>query len=394
MQETSRTPTNITSVDVVNTSAYFGPGNTEDSDLLRPVKWCRQTEDKIIDEQPIGKDREIYEPNITPVAYIIKTVGIGSALIYVDNIRPFFDPQNENDVTVDFQNKIDFVRQESKTGAAATAVVSGIGSISSIVISDGGVGYTTATVSIASTVGIGTTTQAFGSVTIGSAGTVTGVAITSPGVGYTNTNVPTVLISPPLSTIETNNVSSYTGDSGVIVGVGTTTNGAQAQLIFDLHIPYDSDLRNATLTGTGITLSSLSANDYFMVFESNTGSGSTSITSLDSAGSTTVGIGTSFVDNIYSISSTESIQKSVSGITTIVNRVFVNTSSLITYDSGITTSDYMGEFSWGKIALPSRSGINSYTSYTLGGIGTETSGISTSMIVQRSVALKYKNYTL
>jgi hypothetical protein len=54
----------------------------------------------------------------------------------------------------------------------------------------------------------------------------------------------------------------------------------------------------------------------------------------------------------------------------------------------------MGEFSWGKIALPSRSGINSYTSYTLGGIGTETSGISTSMIVQRSVALKYKNYTL
>jgi hypothetical protein len=131
-----------------------------------------------------------------------------------------------------------------------------------------------------------------------------------------------------------------------------------------------------------------------MVFESNTGSGSTSITSLDSAGSTTVGIGTSFVDNIYSISSTESIQKSVSGITTIVNRVFVNTSSLITYDAGITTSDYMGEFSWGKIALPSRSGINSYTSYTLGGIGTETSGISTSMIVQRSVALKYKNYTL
>jgi hypothetical protein len=220
------------------------------------------------------------------------------------------------------------------------------------------------------------------------------VAITSPGVGYTNTNVPTVLITPPLSTIETNNVNSYTGDSGVIVGVGTTTNGAQAQLIFDLHIPYDSDLRNATLTGTGITLSSLSANDYFMVFESNTGSGSTSITSLDSAGSTTVGIGTSFVDNIYSISSTESIQKSVSGITTIVNRVFVNTSSLITYDAGITTSDYMGEFSWGKIALPSRSGINSYTSYTLGGIGTETSGISTSMIVQRSVALKYKNYIL
>ena len=34
-------------------------------------------------------------------------------------------------------------------------------------------------------VGIGSTTTAFGSVTIGAAGTITGIAITNPGYGYT-----------------------------------------------------------------------------------------------------------------------------------------------------------------------------------------------------------------
>jgi len=395
-QEDPRTVTLIDKIDSVDTSPYYGPGNVDDSNLLRPVKWCKQTEDKIINEQLIGKDRELYEPIIKPFAYITKSVGIGSTAIYVDNLKPFFDPQNESSITLGFQNKINFIRQEVKAGAAATAVVSGIGSISSIVISDGGVGYTTATVSIASTVGIGTTTQAFGTVTIGAAGTVTGVAITSPGVGYTNTNPPTVLITPPSFKIETNTVNSYTGDSGTIVGFGTTTISGGTQVIFDLVIPFDSDLRNSIITGTAITLSSLSTNDYFMVFGSNVGTVSTSITSSDSAGST-VGIGTSFVDNIYEVNSAESVLKVISGVSTYIRRVFVKVdgppSGSPTWP-GISTSDYMGEFSWGKIELDSRSGINSYTAYTLGGIGTPTSGISTSMMTQRFKSLKYKNYNV
>jgi hypothetical protein len=235
-----------------------------------------------------------------------------------------------------------------------------------------------------------------GTVTIGAAGTVTGVAITSPGVGYTNTNPPTVLITPPSFKIETNTVNSYTGDSGTIVGFGTTTISGGTQVIFDLVIPFDSDLRNSIITGTAITLSSLSTNDYFMVFGSNVGTVSTSITSSDSSGST-VGIGTSFVDNIYEVNSAESILKVVSGVSTYIRRVFVKVdgppSGSPTWP-GISTSDYMGEFSWGKIELDSRSGINSYTAYTLGGIGTPTSGISTSMMTQRFKSLKYKNYNV
>ena len=116
----------------------------------------------------------MYEAVINPVAHITKSVGIGSSSIYMSNVQPFFNPANENDQTVTFQNKINFINQDTKLPAFASANVSGLGTISSITISDGGAGYSTATVSVASTVGIGTTTQAFGNVVI-SNGEVTGV---------------------------------------------------------------------------------------------------------------------------------------------------------------------------------------------------------------------------
>ena len=55
LQEEERTVTNVNSTDVVQTFPYFGPGNTGDEELFRPVVWCRQTEDKIIDEKRVAK---------------------------------------------------------------------------------------------------------------------------------------------------------------------------------------------------------------------------------------------------------------------------------------------------------------------------------------------------
>ena len=76
---------------------------------------------------------------------------------------------------------------------------------------------------------------------------MTGVAITSPGVGYTFTNPPTVLISPPGYSEEEVSVNNYFGDNGIIVGFGSTSVGVgTTQLIFDIHIPFDSVLRNST----------------------------------------------------------------------------------------------------------------------------------------------------
>ena len=396
----------VTGTDVAQTNTYSGPGNIQNTALLRPVIWCRQTEDKFINEQEVGKDREIYEPLVNPTAHIIKNVGVGSTAIYVDTLRPLFNLFNEveDKTNLLFQDKVKFITQDDKVSAAGTALVSAAGTITSVAISTGGVGYSTAQVSFASTaagIGIGTTTTALGTVTIGAAGTITGVAITNPGLGYTQTNPPLVLFSPPTRGVEENKVVSYSGDSGVIVGFGTTSVGiGTTQFIFDLHIPNDSFLRNAGLTtgvvSTAITASSLSAGDYFVVFGSNVGSATTSITALDASGAT-VGIGTSHIDNVYQVASSETVFRPTGvnsegvGIgNSHITRVFVNVDNNFPYGVGIQTSNSFGEFSWGKIQLSSRSKVTSYSAFTLGGVG----GITTSTFVQRSKALKFKNYDI
>ena len=395
LTEDERVVDQVKSTNIVGTNPYEGPGNVTDVTLERPVIWCRQTEDKFIDQIAVGKDRELYEPVINPSAYIIKSVGIGSTTIYVDTLRPIFNSQNENDTDLTFQKKVKFISQESKTSAAATAIVSGFGTISSISISDGGSGYITApTVTIGGTlqaVGLGTTAVGVSSIT---AGIVTTITLSNAGTGYTNTNPPPVLIAPPTHVEEEVSVNTYAGENGVVVGFGTTTVGIGTQLIFDVHIPYDSFLRNSTVAGTALTISSISANDYFIIKNSNVGLGSTSVTSLDSSDNT-VGVGTSFADNVYEVASAESISTSVSGITTYVRRLFVKVDNFTYGFSGITTSDYFGTFSWGRIDLTARSGLNSYTAYTQSGIGiSEGTGISTSTMITRSNFLKFKNYIL
>jgi len=395
----------VSGTDVAETNPYRGPGNVQNTALLRPVVWCRQIEDKIINEKEVGKDRELYEPVVNPTAHIIKTVGVGATQIFVDTLRPLFNIRNEitDKVNLTFQNKVKFIPQDDKVSAAGTAIVSIAGTITSVAISTGGVGYSTALVSFGSTngVGIGTTTTALGTVTIGAAGTITGVAITNPGLGYTQTNPPLVLFSPPTRGVEENEVNSYNGDNGVIVGFGTTSVGiGTTQFIFDLHIPLNSFLRNVgyntDIVATAVTASSLSSGDYFMIFNSNVGSSSTSITSIDTSGNT-VGIGTSNIDNIYFVQSAETVYRPTGvnsegvGIgTSHITRVFVNVNNNFPYGSGIQTSNSFGEFSWGRIDLKSRSKVTSYSAFTTGGIG----GISTSTFVQRSKSLRFKDYDI
>ena len=395
LDEDERVVDQIKSTNLVGSNSYSGPGNTDDVTLERPVIWCKQTEDVFVNQIAVGKDRELYEPVINPSAYITKSVGVGSTAIYVDNLRPIFNSQNENNTSLTFQNKVKFISQDSKVSAAATAIVTGLGIISSISISNGGSGYITAPVvtigSTAQSVGLGTTAIATASIT---AGVVTSITLSNSGTGYTNTSIPSVLVAPPVYSEEEVNVISYSGDNGVIVGFGTTTVGIGTQLIFDIHIPYDSFMRDSSIVGTALTISSISANDYFIIKNSNVGSGLTSVISLDSTNNT-VGVGKSFADNVYEVASAVSISKNVSGISTHVRRVFVKVDQFNYGFSGITTSDFFGSFSWGRIDLDGRSKLNSYTSYTESGIGTsEGTGISTSTMVIRSNSLKFKNYII
>ena len=420
-QEEERSVMQINSVDSVNTNPYFGPGKNSDTSLLRPVVWCRQTEDKIVDGLEVGKDRELYEPIIKPTASLIRTVGVGATILYVDNVRPFFDGKNENDASLDFQKDVVLIGTEEVIGAAATAVVSPTGSITSIVISDGGSGYTSAPlVSIGGTeqrVGLGTTATVVASIT---AGIVTSINITDGGSGYSQLNPPPILIAPPTIKREVNEVFSYNGDSGVIVGYGASTfDPGGNKIILDLHIPFNSELRNPVLVGSAITLTSLTAGDYFLVQNSiNRLEGNEKFETFaanDFNFVNQVGVATDNIDTIYQVESTELVETSISGITTTVKRIFTRItgigstaydSTLITKDSteytydsvgnvytaGISTNPehYFGDFCWGKITLVGRSELNEFKSYS-GQIDFRV-GISTSDIVQRDIALKYKKY--
>ena len=424
LQEEARTVTRITSTDSVDTNPYFGPGNINNETLERPVTWCRQTEDKIINEILIGKDRMLYEAAITPTSYLIEPLEVGNTILYVDNVRPFFNPINENDISLAFQDSVVIISQDNKVGASATAIVSIAGTVTSVVISDGGVGYTTTpTISISEPIGFGTTAAqntAIVSANI-SNGVLSGITVTFGGNGYISTP-PQVLIESPSVIKEVTPVTSYAGDSGIIVGFGTTTISSLDRFIFDFYIPTNSYLRDTSVVGTALTISSIDVGDYFLIYDSNVGLASTSIISR-SINNNIIGIGTNFVDNVYQVESVSNVSvantaigiSTVGTATTVVRRIFArineiltltlghtNTSfdsNIITFDSSgggstngypgnIGTSNYFGNFSWGKIELVGRTKENVYNFYGNNGVG----GISTSAIVKRTLPLRFENY--
>jgi len=353
--------------------------------------WCRQTEDKIINGQEVGKDRILYEPLITPTSNIIQNISVASTQIFVESAKTFFDSADEylqNGTSEAPQKKVIIISQDQLVAAAATAIVSVGGTISSIVISDGGVGYSTnPVVIIENPVGLGTTQRATATSTISVGGTVSSIAVSSPGTGYTTTNPPVVLVASPDVSREVIDVVSYDGDFGIISGINTISVGvASTGIVFDLFIPKNSFLRDTTINSVGIAttgVSGIQTGYYFMIFNSNIGFG---LTSLDQSGST-VGVGTSFIDNVYQVAAVSIGQTHVVGVgLTYVAKVTVSVSN---YNglSGIGYSNFYGEYSWGRLHNLTRNDAKAFTYYNNGLVG-----ISTSAKVQRYNPLKYRNY--
>ena len=376
----------VTSSDTVSTLAYTGPGIDGNPDNKRPVTWCKQRNDKFIDGQFVSKSRVLNEALVNPTTNIIQSVGVGTTIVFVSSVKSFFDPRNENQTTANTQ-KIIIVSQDSVVGASATAIVSAGGTISSVSISDGGKGYSSApAVTIGNPVGYGTTARANATATI-SGGVVTSIAVGSTsGFGYTSTSVPQVLIEPPSLTAEVNTSASYTGDFGGIVGVKTTSVGvASTGFVLDFFIPVDSFLRNTSIVGSAITISGIQTGYYFTVSNSNVGSG---VTSLYQDGST-LGIGTQFLDGVFEAAAVSVATTAVAGVgITYVARVTTSVSNLGNI-SGIGLTEYYGDFSWGRIVLGNRTNAKAFNAYTQNGV----TGISTSAKVTRVKPLKHSGYS-
>ena len=400
-----RTVTGINTLDSVQTVTYLNPGITSDRSVLRPVTWCKQTSDKIINGKPIGKSRVKYEPFVQPTSYLIQPVGLGSTEAYVDNVRPLFDSNNESQIR-SFQREITLTSQDNIVGASGTAIVSTSGTITSISITNSGVGYTVApSVTIGSYSGVSESTATAAI----SGGQVTSVTITDGGSGYSD--VPVVLFEQPKLIQEKINVSSYEGDYGTLVGFGTTTVGGDTRIIFDFFIDSQSFLRDTKYVGTAITVSGISTGDFFTIYNSNIGDDT--FVSMSNDNTTIVGITTINIDGVWCVKDVETLTTNVIGVgNTVVRRVFCNISglstasfsstfltfdsTLFTYDTqevevftgGISSSFSFGKFSWGKINFEPRISSREFNSYNNNGYV----GISSAGLVQRTNPLKFVNY--
>jgi hypothetical protein len=377
-QQSGRIVEEIKSSDIVGTNLYSKFGISEDETFIRPVTWCRQTEDIFINGQPITKDRIIYEPLIQPSTNIIFGVSSTSTDIFVESVKTFFDNNSESDILYD---KVVLVSQDTPVSAAATALVSVAGTISSIILNDGGLGYTTnPTVSIG-----GTNATAVASV---SSGIVTSITVISPGTGYTFTNPPQVLIESPSPKYEIIDDVLYDGDFGTVVAITTTSVGvASTGLILDFLVPPDSFLRDLSVNNVGIAttgISGIQTGYYFTLRNTNIGFG---LTALDSSGNV-IGIGTTYIDGIYQAVAVSTGTTVAPGIgSTSVTKVTVSLSSY----NGLNNTGFgtfYGDFSWGRIYSLSRSNPQDFDSYNNGLVGIETSPV-----VQRFNPLKYRDYT-
>jgi hypothetical protein len=388
-QQSKRSVNEIVSSDVVRTNVYSGTGISDDSNLLRPVAWCKQMTDMIIDEVNVTKDRVQYEPYIYPVTNIIQNVTTSSTEIFVESVKTFFDSADEyvqNGTAEKPQKNVIIFSQDEVVGAAATAVVSVGGSITSISITNGGSGYTTApAVTISSPVGIGTTSAtATASIT---AGVVTSISVSYAGYGYTSSNPPQILIESPIIKYEQIRDVDYSGDFGIITGISTVTSGvASTGIVFDLFIPLDSYLRDLNINQVGSAttgISGIQTGYYFIVDNSNIGN---KVNSLRQ-GNTIVGVGSTYLDNIYQAVAVSIAQTAVPGIgITYVTKVTV---SVQNYNglSGIGYSRYFGNYSWGRLSDLTRENPSNFEIYNNG-----VTGISTSPVVRRLNKLKYSNY--
>jgi hypothetical protein len=160
-QQTERIINEIISTDTTETNLYNGFSISENTNLLRAVNLCQQRNDIFINGKKITKDREIYNYSFKPTIKLLTNVTPDSTEIFIDNGRPYLG----SDLAI--ENKAFIISEDSPITAEATALVSSAGTISSIIVENGGTGYTTTpSVVISQPIGFGTTVAALGSASV------------------------------------------------------------------------------------------------------------------------------------------------------------------------------------------------------------------------------------
>ena len=353
-----RTIFDISGSDKFETNLYSKQG--VDSKNYKPLSWNKQKIDQKINGELVYKSRDSLESSIFPTAKIIGDFSTTDTQIFVDNADFFkYGTPNLTDALI-------VSGSPDPVSAGITAVVSGLGTVQSLIINNPGSGYTgnlvTLKISSPPVIGVGIGTKATATVTVGAGGTLTTpIIITNPGFGYTTLNSPKVIA--PLQDPIYENISTITlvnGFSGIVTGITTTTGIGGNPLALKFHLTGPSGY------------SGMQIGYPIYIFDTRIGSG---LTSINTSNSAIVGIGTTFLDNIYIISAFSS-----SGTVGIITCNILSTTSVVGLASTGSTSNPVGKYSWGRLSGISRS----VSSISIGVTGnTIDVGLSTFSTIQR-----------
>jgi hypothetical protein len=366
--ENKRTIFDIRSADTLTTNLYYT--QELDSEINKPLSWIKQKVDRKINGENIYKARDSIESLIYPTAKIIKDFSNTSNEIFVDNAEFF---KYDNVINSRPFSSLIVNGVPDPVSAGITAVVSAAGTIQSLVINIPGSGYigNSVTVKISSPpktieendegiiVLVGSTATA--TIAVSSSGTLTTpITITNPGFGYTSSQPPKVIVPLPDPIYENiSQILSINGFSGIITGITTATgsNGNSLALRFYLDSPDYTGLQ------TGYPI---------YIFDTRVGKG---ITSIDTSNSAVVGIGTTFVDNVYYVH-----QFSSNGTVGIITCNIISDTSVIGLSSSGSILNPVGKYSWGRLSEFTRS--SSPISIGVSG-NTVDVGLSTFPTIQR-----------
>jgi len=365
-----RTIFDLSFSDKFETNLYSGPGI--DTKNYKPLSWIKQKVDRKINGEDVYKTRDSIESLIYPTAKVIRNFSTTDDKIFVDNAELF-----NYDTPVQFNGLI-ISGVADPVSATVTATVSAAGTIQALSITNPGSGYIGGSVNVKIAapltvgvltalpmgVGIGIGSTATATITVSAAGSLTTpITITNPGLGYSTGIIPKVIVPLPDPTYENiTNISLIEGFSGIITGITTTTGSGGNPLALKFNIEAPS---------AGL-YSQLQVGYPIYIFDTRVGSG---VTSIYNSNTEVVGIGSTFLDNIYYIH-----QFSSSGTTGIITCNIKSNTSVVGLTSTGSISNPVGKFSWGRLSGFARS--NSPISIGVTG-NTVDVGLSTFPTIQR-----------
>jgi len=285
-----RTVLSLNTSQALETNVYRGPGiNNLDK---KPIALMKQKIDKVINKEVVSKKRIDLEPRVYPTTKIIQDVATSGGEFYVTSAELF----DYDGGTPTFGGLI-VSGEPDPVPAKATTTIGNNGDVTAITLVNGGSGYkTTPTVSISAppnlvddnNVAIGITATA--TATLNGDVVDSSFTITNAGTGYTV--APNILIETQEASYEilpSGSSLAIEHTSGFITGIGTTSAGAVSGGTLGIRL--------VAISTSGFDPISVGSPIY--IYDSRVGDG---VISIDGTDTNTVGVGTSFADNIYKVS--------------------------------------------------------------------------------------------